>query len=41
MARFVVNNGHTKDMCYDEIGLYAQNKNIILGSIFNAIGGPM
>ena len=25
MARLVVINGHSKDRCYNEIGLYAQN----------------
>ena len=28
-------------MCYDEIGLYAQNTDTILGSIVNTLGGPM
>ena len=40
MARFVVKNGHSKDTCYDEIGLRAQNlatipsskSNITIGS---------
>ena len=29
----------TKEMCVKEIGLCAQNMIIILGSIFNIIGG--
>ena len=38
MARFIVKNGHHKDMCYDEIGLCAQNIDTFLGSIINTIG---
>jgi hypothetical protein len=37
MARLVVKNGHQKGMCYNEIGLCAQNLDAILGSIFNTI----
>ena len=37
MARLVVKNGHSKNMCYDEIGLCAPNIHI-LGSIMYTIG---
>ena len=35
---FVVKNGHLKDVCCHEIGLYAQNIDTILDSIMNTIG---
>ena len=38
MARLVVKNGHQKDTCYKEIGLCAQNKDTVLGSVVNRIG---
>ena len=28
MALLVIENGHEKDMCYDEIGLYAHNTSL-------------
>ena len=31
-------NRHQKDECYYEIGLYGQNVDIVLGSIFDRIG---
>ena len=37
MARFWVKNGHQKDMRYDEIGLFAQNIDNILGSDVDTI----
>jgi hypothetical protein len=37
MARFWVKNGFQKDMCYDEIGLCAQNIHTNLGWILNLI----
>ena len=37
MPRFVVKNGHQKNTCHNEIGLYARNIVIILGSIMNTI----
>ena len=38
MARLVGKNGHQKDMCYNEIGLCAQNKDIIVGFAANISG---
>lgn len=39
MARFAVENGHQEGICFNEIGLCAQNISIILGSKFvNTIG---
>lgn len=38
VARLVVKNGHEKDMCTNEIGLFAQNKDAILVSIVNTMG---
>ena len=38
MPRHVVKNGHKKDTCYDEIGLYAQYINTIVKLIVNKIG---
>ena len=37
MVRHVVKNKH-QNMCCDEIGLYAQNTDTILGSIINTTG---
>ena len=37
-GKVVVKNGHQKDMCYNEIGLCAQNKDIILGFVANTSG---
>ena len=37
-AGLVVKNGHQKDMCYNEIGLCAQNKDSVLGSLINRSG---
>jgi hypothetical protein len=33
MARLVLEYGHPKNMCYDELGLYTQNRITVLGSI--------
>ena len=41
MTTLVIRKGHHKDMCYDEIGLCAQNKDITLGSQVNTFRGPM
>jgi hypothetical protein len=38
MARLVVMTGHQKDTCYNEIGLCAQNKDTVLGSVVNRLG---
>lgn len=38
IARLVVEYGHGKDICYDEIGLCALNIDTILSSIMNPIG---
>ena len=35
MARLIVEIGHLKEVCYNEIGLCAQIIDIILGSIVN------
>ena len=38
MARLVVKNGHQKDIIwYDEIGLFAENMDIVLGLTNNII----
>ena len=38
MARLVLKNGNQKDMCTNEIGLYAHNIDTIRGSFVNTIG---
>ena len=39
MVRNVVKNGHQQDICYDDIGLCAQNIFIIIVSIVNSTIG--
>lgn len=41
LPRFSVKNGHSKEKPHDEIGLYAQNVNTILGSIVAIVGGTL
>ena len=38
MMRLVVKSANQTESCYDEIGLCAQNLDIILGSVVNTIG---
>lgn len=35
MSRLEVTNEYLKTICYDEIGLWGQNVNTVLGSIIN------
>ena len=37
-AKFVVTSRHQKGMCYDENGLCAQNKDIVVGWTVNTTG---
>jgi hypothetical protein len=36
--KVIIENGHEKNMCYDEIGLCMQHILTILGTIVNPIG---